>query len=402
MHSRYFNLFSPQTFSEEEEQIATRNNIVIDFYFGHKDVLEEFASNNPTYRPHLQWLKHLTLEELEVEAEKARRKSVLMTVIMLTGECNADCPICYTDRRKKRNELTALEIKRIMDETYALGSRLLYVPGEGEPTLDKNLFEILEHASDIGMQVIMFTNGLLLSSDDGARSRWGITSEEFVHRLSKYPVYLYHKLWSTNPQLVAEMMHIDRSAYQYVDINVRGSKTLVPRGLDLLLRYFPRERIGVEVVVERRNVHEVTERIIPLAQQLGIKSYIEPIIHAGRCFNVFDYDALAEDMMPLGQWLARQNCRRVAYKVVVHSDGTLSYGMALPRRTLRELHGNCDALQIRYVSEGLSDLFTLIHANPVLVWGRYQIRGCICEEMNLKLAASPDVRAGPSLAAVIV
>lgn len=401
MHSQYVNLFSPQSFNEDDEQTATRNNITIDLYFGHKQVLEAFVSTNPIYQPHFEWLTHLTPQELKREAEDARRKSLLMTVIMLTGECNADCPICYTDRRKKRNELTAPEIKRVMDETYALGSRLLYIPGEGEPTLDKALFEILEHARDIGMQVIMFTNGLLLSSDDEARSRWGITSEEFVHRLSKYPVYVYHKLWSTNPDLLAEMMHIDRSAYQYVDINVGGRKAQIPRGLDLLLRYFPRERIGIEVVVERRNVHEIAQLIIPLIRQLVIKSYIEPIIHAGRCFNLFAYDTPAEAMVPLGHWLARQNCRRVAYKLVVHSDGTLSYGMALPNRTLRELHGDCDVLQIRDASAGLGDLFALIHTNPVLVWGRYQIRGCICEEMNLKLAAS-DVRTGSALVAEAV
>lgn len=398
MYSQYVNLFSPQSFNEDQEQTATRNNITIDFDFGHEQILETFVSTNPIYQPHLEWLRHLTPHALKREAEKARGKSVLMTVIMLTGECNADCAICYTDRRKKQNELTASEIKRVMDETYALGSRLLYIPGEGEPTLDKALFEILEHARDIGMQVIMFTNGLLLSGDDEARNRWGITSEEFVRRLSKYPVYVYHKLWSTKPDLIAEMMHINRSAYQYIDITIRGHHTQIPRGLDLLLRYFPRERVGIEVVVERRNVQEIAQLIIPLVQQLGIKSYIEPIIHAGRCFDLFAYDTPAEAMAPLGQWLARQNCRRVAYKLVVHSDGTLSYGMALPNRTLRELHGDCDTLQIRNSPTGPNDLFSLIHTNPVLVWGRYQIRGCICEEMNLKLAASPEARADASLA----
>jgi hypothetical protein len=311
-----------------------------------------------------------------------------MTVVMLTGACNADCTICYTDRRKKPAELAAPEIIEIMDQTFALGSRLLYLPGEGEVLLDRGLFAVLDHARSIGMNVILFSNGILFSNDKQAVQQWGMSSEDLVRRLSEYPVYVYHKLWSTEPDLIAEMMNVHASTYDYADYDVNGQHVHLPRGIDLLLRYFPRERIGVETVVERRNWQEIVDVIIPLVQKLGIKSYIEPLLHAGRCFGVSEFDPPEQAKALLGQWLARQNCRRVAYYVVVQNDGVLSPGMALPSAMLRSIYSEDDFSRfvIRDNSGGIKDLFSMLHTNTQLVQLRYRIRGCLCEEVNSKLA----------------
>ncbi len=393
MLTPYFNLFAAQSFSAEQEDAAIRNNMTADLSFGHFDILGDFVRGRPEFLPHLQWLESLDAQELEKQVRVARQSSVLMTVVMLTGACNADCTICYTARRKKRNELSVEEIKRVMDETHALGSRLLYIPGEGEPTLDRGLFDILEHARMLGMDVIMFSNGVTFSNDAEAFRCWQLNSEEFVQRLAEYPVHIYHKLWSIDSDLLTEMMGISPSIYQFADVKVRDHTVRIPRGLELLLRHFPRHRVGIETVVERRNAKEIVSTIIPLVEQLGLKSYIEPILHAGRCCGVFDYDPPPDARQMLGKWLSRQNCRRVAYKVIVLGDGTLTYGMALNSQFLRQFHVDAEIGNIRDTISREGDLFRLLHTDQSLVWGRYQICGCICEELSAKFGSK---RAGLS------
>jgi hypothetical protein len=285
------------------------------------------------------------------------------------------------------HELTTKEIISIMDQTAALGSRLLYIPGEGEPTLDRGFFEVLEHARSINMNVILFTNGILLSNDEESILRWGMTSEDFVGRLREYPVFIYHKLWSTDPDMLGEMMCINPSAYGYIEVKINGRTAKIPRGLNLLLKHLPPHRVGIETVVEKRNLEEIVKIIIPLIRSLGIKSYIEPIIHAGRCFGVFDLDPRIDRQTSeeLASWLSRQNCRRVGYKIVVHNNGYSSYGMALRSDQISPLSA-AEALNVRG-QYNLRDLYQLLHTNPALVEGRYQIRGCICEELNLRLAS---------------
>jgi len=87
--------------------------------------------------------KKMTRSEGYSKLESAKQNSLLNTIVMLTGKCNANCSVCYTDCRAKKTELTGVEICGILDETYKLGSRLLYIPGEGEPTLDKSFWTVL-------------------------------------------------------------------------------------------------------------------------------------------------------------------------------------------------------------------------------------------------------------------
>lgn len=383
---RYFNLFEAQSFSEELENEVIRNNMTIDYYFGHIDILNEFVNRKPEFQKHLNDLSLLSYESLERLVKKVKNKSLLMTVIMLTGACNANCTICYTDRKLKPNELSFSEIKAIIDQTYDLGSRLIYIPGEGEPTLDRNLWKVLEYARVKGINVILFTNGILLSNDIEAKNRWQMSAEEIVKKLVEYPVSIYHKFWSTNPKLVVEMMNIDEKIYEYVNFSVKGRTINIPKGLFLLLKTFPKERVGIEVVVEKRNLNEIIDVIIPFVIESGVKSYIEPLLHAGRCFGVFDFDPeiSKEEWEKLEPWLSRQNCRRVGYKIVIHNNGYLSYGMAL---TLTQIAApfETEKFNIRNLDGGLKDLFKILHTNPYLVSGRYKINGCICEEVNLLL-----------------
>jgi hypothetical protein len=159
-----------------------------------------------------------------------RSQTLLQTILMLTGACDAKC-------RKARHPLSGDEIHEILKQTRALGSRLVYIPGEGEPMLDDALWQTLEAADQYGMSVVLFTNGLLLSNDIAAQRRWRLSSEEIVRRLAGFPVYIYHKLWSLNPSRFAGMLG-GKGPRAWMDIARARRVWRVPRGLALLREIF--------------------------------------------------------------------------------------------------------------------------------------------------------------------
>lgn len=384
------NILKPQMFSETEEISAIKNTMTLDYYFGNYDVLDNFEKNFSNCKPwissHLSFLKSLNSNDLFNEVEKAKPSSLLMTPIMLTGECNAKCEICYTGRMKKSNELTWTEIKEIIDQTKKLGSRTIYIAGEGEPTLDKSILNIFEYANEIDMDILLFTNGLILSNDTLCYQRHGISSAEFINRMLNSRVYIYYKFWSTDENHNKKLLGLPYNfKYPYVNFSINGLSISIPKGLSLLLEMMPVENIGIESCVERRTADDIFNNIIPFIEATGVKSYIEPLIHSGKNFNNFVFDPTPEQYNKLKHWLVRQGCTRVAYIFVVQNNGYASPGISILSQNLKYVE-NYEGLNIRTPDGKIKDLFTIRHTHPVLVRNRYRISGCLCEEFNLEMA----------------
>ena len=84
----------------------------------------------------------------------------LFISLEVTRRCNAKCPFCGYWRREEP-ELTVKEIKGILDEAYDLGCSIAVMTG-GEPLLRRDLPSILRYAKEIGLSVILLSNGYLL------------------------------------------------------------------------------------------------------------------------------------------------------------------------------------------------------------------------------------------------
>lgn len=382
----YQNIFTPQHFSCEVENASIRNNMTIDYVFGHRDILEEFIMKNQEFESHYTRLTEFSQTALLEQARKAANKSVLMTIIMLTGRCNANCGICCTDRKNKLIELNLAEIKSIMYQTKALGSRTLYIPGEGEPFLDKAFWKILDYAKLLSMEVIVFTNGLILSNDKLAFKEWGVTSEDIVKALKEYPIYIYHKLWSSDPDLVTEMMGVTADAYKFVAFDFGESTINIPKGLQLLIEHLPNYRVGIETVVTNRNLEEIVRNFIPFVHHTRIKSYIEPILHSGRYLGRFEFDLKPEQQRTIDPWLSRKKrCRRLGYKIMVHNSGHLSFGITVDLAKLFPLD-EIEHLNIRNNKGNVKNIYNMVHSEELLVRNRYRINECVCEKVNLDLS----------------
>lgn len=88
-----------------------------------------------------------------------KRGFVRDTTLDVTSKCNMDCPFCFS---AMKGEAYAPGVGYLVGKakSWGEGSILLY---GGEPTLRKDVFEIIRQIKHIGLKVQILTNGLKLS-----------------------------------------------------------------------------------------------------------------------------------------------------------------------------------------------------------------------------------------------
>jgi wyosine [tRNA(Phe)-imidazoG37] synthetase (radical SAM superfamily) len=79
-----------------------------------------------------------------------------------TNICNLNCPFCSCSKREKTQELSMVQMKKIICDFNELGTKAVTITGGGEPCCYKDLGQILQLLSDLGISSGMVSNGLLL------------------------------------------------------------------------------------------------------------------------------------------------------------------------------------------------------------------------------------------------
>ncbi len=95
---------------------------------------------------------------------RARRHGIPLAVLAeLTHRCPLQCPYCSNpvDLERANAELTTAEWKKVMDELAALGVLQFHFSG-GEPTVRKDLVELVAHATKVGLYTNLITSAVLL------------------------------------------------------------------------------------------------------------------------------------------------------------------------------------------------------------------------------------------------
>lgn len=75
----------------------------------------------------------------------------------MTEGCPHNCPHCFTD--KKKRTLSLDQIKLILNKVAWSGPKTVNFIGEGEPTLDRDFFEIVAVTSRLGLIPVIFSEG---------------------------------------------------------------------------------------------------------------------------------------------------------------------------------------------------------------------------------------------------
>jgi organic radical activating enzyme len=106
--------------------------------------------------------KILVNQELMREITEEKKIPPIHVQLNPTNRCNMNCPFCSCSARDKRLELSYDEIIDIMIKTRRAGCKSVTITGGGEPLMHPRIFDIIREIKDMGMEIGLVTNGLLL------------------------------------------------------------------------------------------------------------------------------------------------------------------------------------------------------------------------------------------------
>ena len=160
----------------------------------------------------------------------------------LPAVCNYHCYYCYTKEFFKKKEF---HIKKEQPELYKsfirqgieLGARTISFPGLGEPFMVPWFFDLLDFCRNMGIEVVVFTNGSL--------------TEEQIELLFEYKPALYVKLNSLrNPEIMNKMSGDPNSWTRSFNLINYLLENNYNNGHNL---------IGIESVVVKDNINEIVD-----------------------------------------------------------------------------------------------------------------------------------------------
>ena len=90
----------------------------------------------------------------------------LAVLAELTHRCPLQCPYCSNpvELERSSNELTTAEWKKILTELAEIGVLQIHFSG-GEPAARKDIVELVQHATDVGLYSNLITSAVLLTRD---------------------------------------------------------------------------------------------------------------------------------------------------------------------------------------------------------------------------------------------
>jgi len=165
----------------------------------------------------------------------------------MTGACPHDCFHCYTDKLKKT--LTLEEIKHVIDQIAEMGGgKAIDYLGEGEPTIDKDFFEIIEYTASKGIQPVIFTDAATKMRDI-----------DFVRRVKKTGASVVPKCDSLfNPEY--QNWVVGDKTDKYFEQRNEALKLLMKEGFNKKEKNGT-TRLGFDMVISRKNVQEVAKTL---------------------------------------------------------------------------------------------------------------------------------------------
>ncbi|MCU7835888.1 MAG: radical SAM protein [gamma proteobacterium symbiont of Taylorina sp.] len=100
--------------------------------------------------------------------DKYDHHELFLLAINVTKRCNLACEHCYLDADTLKNgqsdELSLVEVNLLLDEVASRSTQTMVVLTGGEPLARSNLEAMIQHGADLGLSMVVGTNGTLLTS----------------------------------------------------------------------------------------------------------------------------------------------------------------------------------------------------------------------------------------------
>ncbi len=207
-------------------------------------------------------------------------KTISALGLFLTRRCNLRCLYCCLEVGEDIPEKLSLqEIKSAIRQAREAGAKRLIIPGEGEPFLDENLFSIIEFTVDLGMKVIIFTNGLLIDRQTAEHLfRSGVILTVKLHALD---AATYDRL--AGKRTLAQWERFTHMAPGMETVRIPTHLISLLEAGYMRSRRFPWEEslLRIESVITRQNVDQLAD--------------------LARCCRHWDTDFAVETIIPAGK-----------------------------------------------------------------------------------------------------
>lgn len=160
---------------------------------------------------------------------------IFYLALNMTSACNYRCPYCFVglaNLKPSTDELHVDEKKRLIGQAADCGTKVVVMPGRGEPLADRDFWSILEEANRLGLWVVVYTNGYFLD-------------REKILRLKQAGISLYLKVDSFDQKIYEEM------------VSKKGVFARVRSNLDLLVEHFHEPMIENDRIISRLGINSV-------------------------------------------------------------------------------------------------------------------------------------------------
>ena len=217
----------------------------------------------------------------------SRKVKARFLYLEVTHRCNLRCVACYTGAGpEKEDALNLAEQKSVVRQAKEMGAKVVSLSGSGEPLLYKGLFALIDYIGQLGMAVVIFTNGTVLD-------------EEAADFLISRNVVVYFKLYSLDP-VVFDQMTGRKDVYKWVDYtykyNGEPKRLKIPSGLKRLLDATQTEEslnlVRIETLVTRINYPTLPE-VARFSKELNLGFYLETPVFKGRAIENYNDIALS-------------------------------------------------------------------------------------------------------------
>jgi radical SAM protein with 4Fe4S-binding SPASM domain len=109
-------------------------------------------------------MDYLTLQNQLIKQSK-KLNVPLIGEFEITPHCNLKCKMCYVREEQVTNELSTADWLKIIKGAQQAGLFYMLLTG-GEIFLHPDFKQIYEYAYDLGIRIILFTNGTLINEDN--------------------------------------------------------------------------------------------------------------------------------------------------------------------------------------------------------------------------------------------
>lgn len=186
---------------------------------------------------------------------KMKELKIKMLLVHVTQNCNSPCVMCDCWKTKGKVQLEINDLAKTVDIFSKNGGELVMISG-GEPTLHKNINEILSFCKSKDLKIAFNTNGILLHNK--------------IQQIAKDCDFIVISIDAAQSELYAKIRGVN--AFDKVVSNIKAVQ-----------RDFPNIKIQFRCTISRLNLFSFVN-VIELADNLNI---------SGVGFSPIDFDSVS-------------------------------------------------------------------------------------------------------------